>query len=356
MIIVEGQFQNFDNSELLNFVDPAALEEAKKTDPHPTLKAFVIAHEGESKSHWVGIGERAIKWLKNAVGKVYDKLKIGTPVFSGHNEDNSTDGRRQIGAVIGKFQNMQNGINRIISIIQIYNPFKNKDYNIASFEGEMKMPTSLDYEVGENDLKGISGIALAVKSLGVKPAFANAEIVGKLQMLENGGIKVTLSEIMKEIHDQKIKVLDLFDIKDLLELSEIKSAIDTAESKANNQESAFKRLTAEKEGWKTEKTDLQKTIDDLNIKLKNNESSGIFDTVLNERKIEDEPMKKFIVLKKSEFKITDNNVEIKPEIDKFIDKKIEDYKAEKEIFNPTKKEDDKEKDTEEIGSEYFPKR
>jgi hypothetical protein len=339
-IIALGKLQNFDNSELINNIDPNVLEEIKKRDPNPLFKAYVVAHEGESKSHVVGIGEKVIRWFKNAVSKVYDKLKIGTPAFSGHNADNSTEGRPVVGRVAGKFQNMVDNIKSVISIIHIYNPFKDENFDCCSFEGDMTLPDNSNNIVGDNDLKAITGIALANTALGVKPAFAGAKIKAAVQMLEDGGKKMELSEIKKGIKEQKITPTMIWSIKELKEFPEINDEFAKVESKLTNQESSFKRIIAERDNTEDENKKLKSSVDELKLKLKNNDSIKIFDSIIEERKIEDPKLKEYIVKKKDNFTLDSLEDDPKAKINTFVDSTIKDFEEQKTFFVGEQKKDD----------------
>lgn len=353
-IIATGKFQNFDNTELINNIDPNVLEEIKKRDPSPLFKAFVVAHEGESNSHEVGVGKRVMKWFRNAVRKVYDVLKIGTPAFPGHNSDNSIEGRQVIGRVVGKFQNMAGNIEKVISIIQIFNPFKDDPYDCCSFEGEMRIPNNINNIVGDNDLGAITGIVLANTALGAIPAFPGAKLMAAVQMLENGGKKMELHEIKKGIQELNVTPLMLWSMEELKKFPQINDEFAKVESKLNNQGEAFTRITSERDSQVDKNKEHEKTISDLKLQLKNNESVSVFDSVVDERKIEDPIMKQYIVSRKSNFRLDSVKDDVKGKANKFIDDRIKDFENDKKIFNPeAKKKDEGGKgDTGEI-SEYL---
>lgn len=334
--------QNMAAGEILQHIPPETLAEIKKTDPYPILEAYVIAHPGESKTHLVGIGERILKWGSGVIKAIKEKIKIGTPVFNGHNADNSHIGRTAIGQVIAVIQNTQN---EVINIIHRFRDYLHLQANVASFEApplNVTEGTELDgHEVQPHELGNITGVALA-HSATAKPAFSGAVKLAALQCLtKEKTMSITLQEVQEFIKENKEKIspLTFFEPKELLSLDEIKAEI--AKHKGNDNLYQENRRIQYELGEARKELDLLKTENEKTLKKKDTEimiykGKEVFETQLQKREKLTDKHKAYIE-KHMEKLILEPEKEIESQVNAFLDDKIKEFDELSKIFNPEEK-------------------
>lgn len=331
--------QNMAAGEILQHISPETLAEIKKTDPNPILEAYVIAHPGESKTHVVGIGEKVLKWGAGVIKAIKDKIKPGTPVFNGHNADNSHEGRTAIGRVIAIIQNTQN---EVINIIHRFRGYLHLQADVASFEApplNVPMGTELDgHEVQPHELGDITGVALA-HSVTAKPAFAGAVKLAALQCLKKENeMSITLEQVQEFLKENKGKIgpLTLFDPKDLLNLEEIKAEI--AKHKGNdnlygeNQRIKFE-LKQAKEELEKFKEESEKTLKEKDTEISTYKGKEVFETQLQKREKLTDQHKAYIERHRKKL-IIEPGKEVESQVNAFLDEKIKECDDLSKIFAP----------------------
>lgn len=334
-----ARLQNMSAGEILQHVPPETLAEIKKTDPNPILEAYVIAHPGQSKTHVVGMGEKILKWGAGVIKAIKDKIKPGTPVFNGHNADNSHEGRTAIGRVIAVINSTQN---EIVNIIHRFRNYLHLQADVASFEAPpLNLPegTELDgHEVQPHELGNITGVALA-HSATAKPAFAGAKKLAALQCLtKEKKMPVTLQEVQEYLKENKGTVgpLTLFDPKDLLNLEEIKAEI--AKHKGNdnlyaeNQRIKFE-LRQAKEELENFKEESEKTLKEKDTEITTYKGKEVFETQLQKREKLTDKHKAYIVENREKL-ILEPGKDIADQVNDFLDETIREFDKYSKIFAP----------------------
>lgn len=336
-IEIVAYIQNMAAGEILQHVPPETLAEIKKTDPNPILEAYVIAHPGESRTHVVGIGEKILKWGAGVIKAIREKIKPGTPVFNGHNADNSHEGRTAIGRVIAVIQNTQN---EVINIIHRFRDFLHLQADVASFEApplNIPVGTQLDgHEVQPYELGNITGVALA-HSATAQPAFAGAVKLAALQCLrKEDTMPITLKEVQEFIKENQTSPLALFEPAELLKLEEIKAEV----GKHKGNENLYhenQRLKGEISDLKKEnenlKADSEKTLKEKDAEITSYKGKDIFETQLKKREKLTDKHKVYIEKHRDKL-ILEPEKDIEAQVNTFLDDKIKEFDEISKIFVP----------------------
>jgi hypothetical protein len=345
-IEIIAYLQNMAAGEILQHVPPEALIEIKKTDPNPILEAYVIAHPGESKTHVVGIGDRLLRWGAGVIKAIKEKIKPGTPVFNGHNTDNSHTGRAAIGRVISVIQNNQN---EVINIIHRFREFLHLQADVASFEAPpLRVPagTELDgHEVQPHELRDITGVALA-HSATAKPAFSGAVKLAALQCLtKENNMPVTLQEVQEFIKQNKTNPLALFEPTELLKLEEIQAEV----GKHKGNENLYfenQRLKGEiadlKSKIESTKIETDKTTKEKDAEITTYKGKEVFEAQLKKREKLTDKHKAYIE-KHREKLILEPGKDIEVQVNTFLDNAIEEFEDYEKIFVPESQTPEQEK-------------
>ena len=261
--------QAFSSQEIIEMIDPADMQKIKAGDPHPFFKAWVLAHEGESSPRFAGDSNQVkITWPRSAIQSMQNFIKKGIKFFTGHNRDNSTEGRPSLGEIVASKEMEIDG--RLSSVVVGYFPPESageaKKMDVCSFEAVWDL-IKTGAGVVADKLRELTGVALG-NSAKDKPAFDGARELASVQAFEDNKDKTEGENKMSEItfHDvesyvKKNRVFpsQLFDwgqiTADRFFIPEIKAF----EEKIKTAEDALDGVTKEKEKLLTEK----KAADDL---------------------------------------------------------------------------------------------
>lgn len=339
-IEIVAYLQNMASGEILQHIPPETLAEIKKTDPHPVLEAYVIAHPGESKTHVVGVGQKILKWGTGVINAIKNKIKIGTPVFNGHNADNSHDGRTIIGRIIAVIQNTQN---EVINIIHRFKDFVHLKADVASFEAPpLKLAPGIElegHEVKPDEIGDITGLALA-HSATAKPAFSGAVKLAALQcLIKENTMPVTLKEVQEYIKENKTNPLAFFEPAELLKLEEIQAEIGKHKGNENlyHENMRLKGEIAElKKTNENIKTESEKTIKEKDAEIIKFKGNDAFESQLKKREKLTDKHKAYIEKNKPKMTL-DPEKEIEPQINEWLDFNIKEFEEISKIFSPENK-------------------
>jgi hypothetical protein len=150
--------------------------------------------------------------------------------------------------------------------------------------------------------------------------------------------KITLGEIKEIIKAEKVSPSDLFGVEDLTTDPVVKGFVDSTvkelKGKLSGEYEARKRIEKGSKEEKEEVSDEMKEKDDEIKKLKIEgakvKATELFGTKMKERKI-DKQQEAFLKSKQSDF-IPEDPESLDKEVDKFLDKNVEEYKATAKIF------------------------
>lgn len=242
--IICQRIQAFTENEILALIPADTLAAIKAKDPHPFFQAYSICHEGISMPTILGEKAKPIHWLKRAVQSIKTAALKGVKFFKGHNDDNSTSGRRELGEVIHSFEKEIEG--KLHHVVISYHPpdvrEEVKQYDICSQEAEWDF-----FEVAGNlvaDAVGkITGIALG-SSDKEEPAFSGARRLGLMQAFgadnsdkNKGGQEmpidlttVTFNDLIVEVKRRNTFPSQIYTLDEIKADRIVKPAFDEAEA------------------------------------------------------------------------------------------------------------------------------
>lgn len=314
-------------------VDPAWLANVKKTDKHPLIKAFTVAHEGDSDIVLDGI-RTPVKWLKNTIRWIKDKLDLHTPVFERHGPpgDNSHEGRTPIGEIVGK-KLMEVG-SKVATVAAMYikPEFHNLPLDVASIEADI-MYSREGNTIWPIGIEKISGVALAHSSLS-KPGFPEATILGSIAAFADTLEKpMTKDEIKAIVITEGIKPEELFSAADLISTTEVREHVKTEKADTYNH---AKRVEAERDLLRDEnvkiKDELEGKIKSLTISNLLSRTATVFDSIATERNL-DSKEKDYISLQLDKFNSeTTEEAIFKTELNKYVDVSLVNFESVKTIL------------------------
>lgn len=316
-------------NELNQLIDPTEYAAIRKYDPHPNFKAYIIGQEGESHGRLVGMGKIASQWLRSAIEKITDVLKIGTKIFHGHTETIGHEGRQPIGFVAGKALKTIGNKLSSIAVMYFYPQYKDLPLDVASIEAIVKVPQDLNegMTVVDADVKEITGVALANSAL-VKPAFPGAVKLAELQAYietYHGGIEtMTIDEIKQFISENRTRPSDLFSLGVISEDPLIKSYIrDEKSSEYHARKRNLDEFEKERDDLRKESGELKKKLEvQTKITLKI-QAEGKLDTISEQRKLTPK-QKAFIKTDLDKFEPTEAAA-LDGDFNRFIDSKLDDF-------------------------------
>ncbi len=237
------------------------IPEAKKKElaGKGQLRAYTLAHEGVTHPRVIGEGVQEIKWGRKIVEKVKDLAKTGTKFFIGHNADNSTENRKNVGEVVTSFLKEIEGTLHNIVIGHFPDKATVSDLDIVSMEANI----DTDMYNNVNDVKGITGIAMD-SSESNSPAFPGARLVSAIQCFEKdknepgkGETEMTFAEAKQFIKDHNVHPSQLYSEKEIQNDREFSHIFDeNAKMKADNEllTKTNGELTEKNKGLTTEKS------------------------------------------------------------------------------------------------------
>ena len=252
-------------SDILQHIDKATLDQIKNTDPHPQFSAYIIGQEGESGGDLTIQGQRVRgvkkRWLDTAIKSLYDKLKIGTKVFHLHAQTNEHEGRRSIGQMVGKaMETIGNKLSAIV-ISYIEPAARSMGLDIASMEADLQIGTDGESVIvaGIND---VTGIALASSKFN-RPGFPGATLLATVQELAGGNV-LTIEEIKEFLATNKVRPSELFNSEvlknDPVVIHEVREATAGEYAHRKRTDEAFDKARAEWDKEKKQLTDDTKTL------------------------------------------------------------------------------------------------
>jgi hypothetical protein len=213
VFLVNRQLQNFTQDDIISKIPIDVYNQIKQKDDHPFFTMYSVVHEGVSTPKIIGEGGAKIKWGRSAIQSIKDVVLKGVKFFRGHNKDNSTNNRLELGEVVHSFQEEINGQLHTVAIGYHTQEQKKEvlNYDICSHEAEWDLITAGKNYIAEKIHK-FTGIALG-NSNHEKPAFEYAKRLGMVQAFSD------------EIAEKKIKrglLMDLTTIEFEKLINEVK--------------------------------------------------------------------------------------------------------------------------------------
>lgn len=176
---------SFSREKILSLIPPETLEQIKQTDEKPFFQAYSLAHEGISRPLTIiGDSAKPISWPRKAIQSIKNIVLKGVKFFVGHNEDNSTAGRRHLAEVVADAEETIEGTlhHVVVAHVPKENIAEMKKYDICSQEALVNLYEDNGMITAESVDK-ITGIALESSSK-EKPGFPGALRLGAIQAFE----------------------------------------------------------------------------------------------------------------------------------------------------------------------------
>jgi hypothetical protein len=340
---IKAKIYHMAESEILTMVSPDTIARIKATDPHPQFNVYCVGHEGEANPGIIDFGKRyskVLKYFKDVIIRLNDKIKMGIAVFNGHVMTNEHAGREQIGEVIGKgLKTIKDRLSALV-VTYIYPPYKNLSLDIASIEADMYI-NKKDKVV---DVSDITGLALG-SSLIDKPAFEGATLLATVQAFTKGD-KMTLEEIKEAIQEGNVSLSDLvkagvYSQDAVLDLEVVKDTVKKEKQvEYEHAKRVEKSLKEQRESNITLTKELEeakgkhgKLLEQVNVIT----TTSLFEEIAKARNF-DEKEKAFISNNLKTFKSGKEGEELKTDFNKFLDDQMVGYNKTLEILGIKKEE------------------
>jgi len=343
----KAEIQNMGKEEILKMIAPDTLERIKKTDKSPLIKVFAVGHEGEAHGKMIGKGLAVLRYLKNVIVELAQKIKIGLQIFYDHAETNLHAGREIIGEVIGKSLQMIDDKLYSLAAVYIYPQYRTMPLDIASIEANITFDTNSEVL----SIDEVSGIALGNSKI-AQPGFPGAKLLGALQAFvkKGEGDKMTLKEIQEAIKEGNYKIEDVFTDEEIGSHPKVKELEKKHKDEQEHAKRVEKKYGEEREAHlatQKENDTLKESNKKLN-EIKNKTSvNSLFEKEVKDRKLNE---KETAFIKKNLDKFTSGKEgdELDREFSDFMDKQVDEFGEVKKIVMG-EKDNDKDKDTKKKG-------
>lgn len=325
---LSGRIQHMAESDLMSMIPTATLAAIRAIDPHPHFRAYCIAHEGEAAGTLVGFGKAVIQYFRDVVSRIYDRLTTGTPIFRGHNADNSHGGRQAIGQVVGKGRRTIEGRDSVLAAVYVAPEHRAERLDVCSVEANIVFTDDGSGHGRAVGVEQITGVALGNSETDT-PGFPGATLLAALQaFVKTKEATMTKEEIIQGIKDLKLGPGDLFSAELLRE--------DKAVAKLLEEETEKERGFGSRQAAKVEK--LQQKLSEQEAEfakqLKNTQgeatrakSRGVLDTLVAERKLDD-TQKKFVERYWDRFQTEATDEKgLKGDLNRFLDAQLAEHRS-----------------------------
>lgn len=241
--LINLNVQAFAQDRILGMIGEDKLSQIKGKDSSPVFRAYAITHEGEPQLKMLGVGNKQMKCLRDAVVHAYEAVKVGIKCFMGHNSDNSTSNRTEVGEVVGKLLTEIGGV--LHNVVAVYIPpeHRSKKLDVASMEANIVCEQDGDV-VNISRFEDITGIALADASV-ASPGWPGATLLGACQAFRDGKKKesgtMELKDLLAAIKAGNFSPSQLYSAAELREDSEVDKLV-----KAGSQKEFEHRTRVEK--------------------------------------------------------------------------------------------------------------
>jgi hypothetical protein len=327
---IQAKILHMAQDEILGLIPKDTIERIKQSDPTPEFRVYCIGHEGDANPQILSYGQKiamVLNYVKDMVVKIADRLQFGTPIFHQHAGANTSDGREQIGEVVGKaVRNIQNKISALAAVY-LYPQYRKMQLDIASIESINVFVPKSDSAAEVIDVREVTGIALA-SSATEKPAFAGATLLGAIQALRGAETmdKMTKEQIKEAIRESGFSITDIFSATDIIDSE--------PSQEAKKKERGFAKRKEEEFNAEHEKViDLQKKLDDttgkvktLTQKVNTTAAKTHIEASLAGRKL-DPKEREFIIKSAQKFTSEKEGDELKQDVERFVDGQVKEFEG-----------------------------
>jgi hypothetical protein len=360
---VRYRFEHTASVNPLDIVPRTEIARIKHIDPHPLIKVFGVAHEGEAQGRLVGSGATVVKYLRRAIEKVGHLLHLGLPAYLGHS-DADPSSRTRVGEIVGSATTDKQGALHTLAAIWIYPEHRDKKLDVASMEADVEM-TVEGRKISVDHVEALTGIALADGSK-VRPGFPGATLLGAMTAFQDtltgqgGTATMDKQELIEAVKAEGIKPTDIFTKAELQADETVKSLTQTKHEHARRLEQQLgkereeraedsKKADEARNALADKVKELQGQVDTLQVEALSAKNTSLFDEAATARKLSDQE-KAYIGKKLSGFKSeAKDETQLREAINTFIDEGKADFKATAELFG-VKVESDDAKDQKDAGT------
>lgn len=331
--------QAMSDDDALAIVDRSLLQEIKRNDPTPKVNVYVIGHEGEAKGPELGRGQRIWRYMRDAIEKMHNAVRMRTPVFVQHMQGSNTHaGRNAVGEIIGKsLRNLGDMLQTLVAVY-IKPEYKQSVYDVASIEATVQYSLDNDGVANVREFREISGLAIGNSSFDT-PGFPGAKLEAALQAFrdyrESGGgnnmPNVTLDELRQAIKTGNYSPSDLFDDATLTNDPKVISHVRTqTKTEYEHAKDVEKRLGEKLDTMREQLKAAETKAAELEAKALSSTHAVIVDKLIGGRKL-NEKATEWVKDSLGNFKASDNAKDqntLESEMTKFIDdslKRFEKY-------------------------------
>lgn len=328
-ILIKCEMQQMAQHEVLEMIPADTVNRIRTVDPHPEFRVFSVGHEGEANANIVGRGMQILRYARDIIVQMFNRVKLGLPTFNRHDPTtNSHSNRESVGEVVGKTMKEIGGKLHTLAAVYIKPEYRGHDLDIASIEGNFEAAEEGDGAMGVVNLSSITGIALSNHAVDV-PGMPGATLQAALQMFtqKHGRfqqMEITTAQVKEAILKNGLKATDLYTVEELLSLDPVKSA--------KKEEYEWAKRVEKKLGEANEENaKLQGKISELNAhnaKLAEKANAGTVKETLaqvaTEKKL-DPKFVQYVEKNLKTFKSTKEGDEFKSELDKFVDGQAKEY-------------------------------
>lgn len=329
--ILNGRVEHMAEADLLGLVDPLRLAAIRQDDPSPEIRAYVIAHEGEAQGNLVGYGRAAIQYFGAIVRKIYDRLTAGTPIFRGHNADNSHADREPIGEVVGKARRMVDGKEATVAAVYVKPEHRAEKLDVCSIEANIAFVAEGEGKARAVDVDDITGIALG-DAENDTPGFPGAKLLAALQAFAerdaSKGETMTKEEIIAAIKEAKLTPGEIFDESELKEDKTVAGIVESETEKERGYGSRQAKKVEQLQQKLSEKeAEFETQLAEAKGAAVRAQSRGTLDALMADRNLDD-AQKKFVerYFDRFETEATDEDG-LKNDLVKFLDGQLSEFRA-----------------------------
>lgn len=336
---IRAEILNMAKGDILRLVPEETLERIKESDSSPEIRAYVIGHEGKADSGIVepgGVGRRILRYVREAIVQLYDRIENGLKIFHDHATDNLHHGREQIGEVVGKVLDTIDGKLSTIAAVYIFPQYKRRKLDIASIEANITMTEGEGETSDVLSVDDVTGIALGNSRIN-RPGFPGATLLGTVQAFtakkkdEEEEEPMKISEIKDAIKEGKFKITDLYTDDEICDSEPAKKAKQTEYEHAKRVE---KKLGEERdrviELSKTNET-LETELKGLRAKESQRGVKDLYGEAVEKRKFNDK-QKAFIEKRLERFKSEEKDDKLKDDFNRYLDSELKEYEETAKLF------------------------
>jgi hypothetical protein len=326
---ISCQLQQMAESEVLEMIPAETIQRIRAKDQHPEFRVFSLGHEGEANANVLGHGMKILKYAKDIIVQMFNRVKYGLPTFNRHDPNtNAHTNREVVGEVVGKTLKTIQGALHTLAAVYIRPEFRGHDLDIASIEGDFEAEEAQDGSMGVVNLSQITGIALSNHAIDT-PGMPGATLQAALQMFTQkyGRVQqmaMTKEQIKAAILEAGLKIEDVFTGEEIVATEPAKKAKQTEYEWAKRIETKLGEAREENAKLQGKITALEGEKATLAEKANQSTVKDTLAGIATERKL-DPKFTAFAEKNLRNFKSTKTGDEFKAELEKFVDVTAKDY-------------------------------